>query len=322
MSRNLTRRRLLKTSLAAATAVPAATAFRCMADANPAAGFKLGIISDELTDKLEEALDFISHYNLHGTELRVIWGKNIMAAPQADLDRAKKLLAQHQVQVSDIASPIFKWNLPQIAAHPGEERDSFKADYSEQDADKLLDESFRLAGFFGTQKVRIFSYWRVKDPDKAYPYVRDRLAKAAQAAAKNDIILVLENEHTCNIGTGRELGKILKDINSPHLLGNWDPGNAVMLGEYPYSEGYQAVREHIGHLHIKDVRKDPQTGKLEWAPVGAGVVDWKGQFQALRHDGYQGTMSLETHYRRSDGNKVESTRESLEGIFQAMKVNS
>jgi sugar phosphate isomerase/epimerase len=209
-----------------------------------------------------------------------------------------------------------------MPAKSGEKRDTFKADYVEQDADQLLEDSFRLARFFGTRKVRIFSYWRVKEPDKAYPYVRDRLAQAAQVAAKNDIVLVLENEHSCNIGTGRELGRILKDVNSPHLRGNWDPGNAVMLGEYPYSEGYQAVRDYIAHLHIKDVRKDPKTGKLDWAPVGVGVVDWKAQFQALRRDGYQGTMSLETHYRRADGNKVESTRESLEGLFEALKISS
>jgi len=27
-------------------------------------------------------------------------------------------------------------------------------------------------------------------------------------------------------------------------------------------------------------------------------------------------MSLETHYRRADGNKLESTRESLEGLLK------
>ncbi len=316
MTRTLTRRDLRKTSIAAGAACRLSAA-----ETSPAAGSKLGIISDELTDNLEDALEFISSYGLHWTELRVIWGKNIMTASQADLDRAKKLLERHNVQVSDIASPIFKWNLPQMPANAGEKRDTFNASFVEEDADKLLEDSFRLARFFGARKVRIFSYWRVREPDKAYPYVRDRLAKAARLAAQNDILLVLENEHSCNVGTGRELGRILKDVNSPNLRGNWDAGNAVMLGEYPYSEGYQAVRGYIGHVHIKDVRKDPQTGKLEWAPVGAGVVDWKGQMQAFRKDGYSETMSLETHYLRPDGSKVESTRESLEGLLKAIKEN-
>jgi uncharacterized protein (TIGR03435 family) len=67
----------------------------------------------------------------------------------------------------------------------------------------------------------MFSYWRVKEPEKAYPYVRDRLAQAAQVAGKNGMVLVLENEHSCNAGTGRELGRLLKDVNSLPFSGNW-----------------------------------------------------------------------------------------------------
>ena len=281
-------------------------------------GFRLGIITDELTNDVEAAAGFISSYGLHWCELREIWANNIMNAPQADLDRAKKILGDHKIQVSDIASPIFKWNLPSMPAHPGEKRDEFKASFTEQDADTLLDRSFRFARFFGTHKVRLFSYWRVEDPERAYPYVRDRLAKAAQLAAKNDIVLMLENEHSCNVGTGRELGRMLKEVNSAHLRGVWDPGNAVMLGETPFPDGYNAVRGLFPHMHVKDVRKNAETGKLEWAPVGGGVIDFKGQFQALHRDKYEGTMSLETHYRRADGNKVESTRESLEGLLKVL----
>jgi L-ribulose-5-phosphate 3-epimerase len=175
-----------------------------------------------------------------------------------------------------------------------------------------------LAHSFGTRKVRIFSYWRVSDPEKAYPHVRDRLAHAAELASKNQILLVLENEHTCNVGTGREAGKLLAEINSPHLKANWDPGNAAMLGETPYPDGYEAVRGHMGHMHIKDVRKGA-AGKLQWAPVGGGFIDWSGQFKALQRDGYNDTMSLETHYRRPDGNALESTRESLAGLLQIVK---
>jgi sugar phosphate isomerase/epimerase len=219
------------------------------------------------------------------------------------------------MHVSDIASPIFKWNLPEMPANASEARDEFNARFTEQDADRLLQQSFKLARFFGTRKVRIFSYWRVADPGKAYPMMCDRLAKAAKAAAKNDILLVLENEHSCNVGTGKELGRLLKDISSPALRGNWDPANAVMLDEVPFPDGYDAVKGLVAHVHVKDVRRD-STGKKEWAPVGGGIIDWKGQIQAFHRDGYDGTMSLETHYLRADKNKVESTRESLDGLLK------
>jgi L-ribulose-5-phosphate 3-epimerase len=306
----LTRRDLCRSALAAG----AAFTLR----AGQSNSFKLGIITDELTGNLEEALQFISGYHLHWCELREIWGKNIMNLSREDLDRAKKLIEKNDVQVSDIASPIFKWNLPQMPAHPGEQRDTFKASFVEDDANRLLEESFRLARFFGTTKVRIFSYWRVDAPEKAYPFVRDRLAQAAQLAAKNEMVLVLENEHTCNIGTGQEMGRLLKEINSPSLRGNWDPGNAAMLDETPYPHGYEAVKGRFSHVHIKDVRKNAANGKKEWAPVGGGIIDWKGQMQALRNDHYDGTMSLETHYLRPDRDKVESTRESLDGLLKIL----
>jgi len=284
---------------------------------DPAHGFNLGIITDELTGNLDEALTFISGQGLHWGELREIWGKNLMNSPQEDLDRAKQLLAQNKIRVSEIASPIFKWNLPSMPAKANEQRDEYKASFTEQDADALLDKAFRLAHFFGTQKVRIFTYWRVENPDRAYPAVRDRLAKAAEVAGRNGIVLTVENEHSCNVGTGKELGRLLKDVNSPHLRGVWDPGNATMLGETPFPDGYEAVKGLFPHMHVKDSRKDA-TGKLEWAPVGGGIVDFKGQFQALRKDKYRGTISLETHYLRPDKDKVESTRESLEGLFKVL----
>jgi sugar phosphate isomerase/epimerase len=284
-----------------------------------APALKLGIITDEITEKLGPALDFISSYSLKYCELRGIWQKNIMNLSEEELSRAKGLIEEHHLQVSDIASPVFKYNLPEMPARP-EKRDTFHANFTEQDSDDLLRRAFDLARFFGTDKVRIFSYWRVDEPEKVYPDVRNRLSKAATLARRNKITLVLENEHDCNIGTGRELGRILRDINSPYLRGNWDPGNAAMLGETPYPDGYREVRLLFAHMHIKDVRKDARSGKLSWAPVGGGFIDWRGQLKALREDQYDGTMSLETHYRRPGGSTVESTRESLLGLLKMLEL--
>ena len=314
MGKTLNRRNFLGATLAALPSV----AYLKAATTSKAMGWKLGIITDEITEDFEQALDFISHYDLGYCELRDMWRKNIMNMSQAQLDRAKGLIEKHHLKVTDIGSPVFKNNLPQMPARK-EKRDTFHADFTEQDTDRLLYQAFELAAFFGTRKIRVFSYWRVDDPEKAYPYVRDRLAKAAEIARRAGLLLVLENEHECNVGTGKELGRVLKDVNSLHLQGNWDPGNAVMLGEVPYPDGYRHVRGWFAHMHVKDVKKDAKTGKLVWAPVGGGFIDWKGQLEALRVDGYEGTLSLETHYRRPDGNKVESTRESLEGLLKLIK---
>ena len=282
--------------------------------------FKLGVITDEITQDLGQALDFIAHYSLSYCELRLLWGKNIMSLPPADLQRAKQIIDQHQMHVAEIASPIFKYNLPEMPAKASEVRDTFMASYTDQDTENLLKKSFEIARLFGTQRVRIFSYWRVEDPEKAFPHVRDRLAKAAAFAAQNKITLLLENEQTCNVATGKEVGRMVREVNSPALRVMWDPANAVALGEIPYPDGYQHVRGLFQHVHAKDAKRDPKTGEVHWLPVGGGSVDWMGQCRALIKDGYHGTMSLETHYRRPDGNTVESSRESLEGLLKILKA--
>lgn len=317
MPMTLTRRKFLETALLAA---PGLAGLPPAGRARPEAmRDKLGIITDEISQDLEPALDFIASYQLGYCELRQIWDKNIMNLSADELARAKKLIEARRLRVADIASPLFKYNLPEMPARENEKRDTFRADFTEQDTADLLQRAFELARYFGTNKVRIFSYWRVDDPQKAYPYVRDRLARAAAAAERSGTILVLENEPACNIGTGKELGRIVREINSPHLRGTWDPGNAVTLGEVPFPDGYGEVRGLFAHMHVKDARPDAQSGEFAWVPVGQGVIDYRGQFKALREDGYRDTISLETHYRRADGNVLESTRESLEGLLKVLE---
>jgi L-ribulose-5-phosphate 3-epimerase len=317
MKSDVTRRTFLKTAI---VALPALSAIPSAVGADRKRPFdKLGIITDEISQDLDRALGFISEYSLDYSELREMWNKNIMSLSREELNRAKELVAKHHLKVSDIASPLYKYNLPEMPARANEKRDTFRANFTEDDTEDLLHRSFEIARLFGTNKVRIFTYWRVDDPEKAYPYIRDRLAKGAEIAGKEGMILVLENEPACNIGTGKELGRFLRDVNSPYLRGNWDPGNAAALGEVAYPDGYREVRGWFDHMHLKDVRKDPQTGEFHWLPMGAGSIDYVGQFRALIEDGYNNTISLETHYRRPDGNALESTRESLEGLLKILK---
>ena len=281
---------------------------------------KLGVITDELTEDFAKALDFISQHSLAYCEVREMWKKNLVNLSQEELERAKELIEKHHLRVSEIASPIFKYQMPGMPSLHPNLGDTFKAaDLTDNDTEPLLERVFKLAPYFGTSKVRVFSYWRVQEPEKAYPYIRDRLAKAAALAAQHKITLLLENETDCNVGTGKELGRMVREVNSPNLRAMWDPCNAVRLGEVPYPDGYRHVQGLFPHMHIKDIKKDPATGKYQYVPVGKGMIDYRGQFQALRDDGYDGTMSIETSYVRPDGDKLEATRECLEGLLGVLK---
>jgi L-ribulose-5-phosphate 3-epimerase len=274
--------------------------------------FKLGIITDEISEQLDQALDFISHYSLGYCELREMWQKNLMTLSPAELHQAKTLITAHGLKVSSLASPIFKYELPGMPAHPDGAL-VFHSAFTDRDSHDLLPKSFELAHFFGSTRVRVFSYWRVAEPEKAYPYVRDRLARAAELAGRNGITLLVENEYDCNVGTPKELGRLLRDINSPHLRANWDLANAAMMNETPFPDGYREVAGFVSHIHVKDVKRD-SAGQLTWAPVGSGLIDWRGQLQALVDARYDGTLSLETHFR-PNGNALENARASIEGTL-------
>ncbi|MGC9997782.1 MAG: sugar phosphate isomerase/epimerase family protein [Terriglobia bacterium] len=318
MAWSLTRRSLL--SLAALLGSGLRLSFAGGKQVPNSSAPKLGVITDELSEEFEKALEFISEHSLGYCEVRELWNKNVTRLSQEELERAKQSIEQHHLKVSEIASPLFKYHLPGMPSPRPNWGDTFKAaDLTDKDTESLLEQVFRLAPFFGTSKVRVFSYWRVEDPEKAYPLVRDRLAKAAAMAAQHNITLLLENETDCNVGTGKELGRMVRDINSPNLLAMWDPCNALGLGETPYPDGYREVRGLFRHMHVKDMRKDPAAGKFRYVPVGKGEIDYRGQFKALRDDGYEGTMSIETSYVRPDKDKLEATRECLEGLLSVWK---
>jgi sugar phosphate isomerase/epimerase len=117
----------------------------------------------------------------------------------------------------------------------------------------------------------------------------------------------------CNTATGKESAAVLKAIPNRNFMLNWDPGNAAALGSTPFPDGYDLLpHDRIGHCHVKDVLR-PSGKKYEWAPVGAGVVDWVGQFRALAKDGYHHAVSLETHWRGA-GTPEASTRVSMQGM--------
>jgi sugar phosphate isomerase/epimerase len=52
--------------------------------------------------------------------------------------------------------------------------------------------------------------------------------------------------------------------------------------------------------------------------MGHGLIDWTGQFRALKRDGYHRAVSLETHWRGA-GSPEESSRQSWAGMKQELQ---
>lgn len=52
------------------------------------------------------------------------------------------------------------------------------------------------------------------------------------------------------------------------------------------------MRPFVRHVHFKDITR-LEDGSYRY--VITGDIDWAGQLAALRHDGYAGYISVETH---------------------------
>jgi sugar phosphate isomerase/epimerase len=281
--------------------------------------FQLGVITDEITQDFDKALAWVKGFGLGLVELRLVWNKYVTDFTPEDVRRAKDLLAEHGMKISVVDSPYFKTLLPGTSSRFASSKpDPLQSDYSQQQA--ILQRAIARAKDFGTDKVRVFSFLRVDDPKAVFDRVAKELEKTAAIAQREGIRLVLENEFSCNVATGAEGAAMLKAVTSPSLGLNWDPGNAYDAGETaPYPDGYSKLdKSRIWHMHLKDAAPGAK-GESEWKPIGGGKIDYLGQFRALVKDGYNGTMSLETHYLNAARDKEASSRESMEGLLKVIR---
>jgi sugar phosphate isomerase/epimerase len=284
--------------------------------------FRVAVINDEISQDFDHACYVAAHdFGMNWIELRSMWDKNVMDLSEAEIGEAKKILAKYALQVTDIASPLFKTDWPGAPkSQYGSKGDLHgAAELTFKQQDDIFERSISLAKQFKTDKIRCFDFWRLDDVAPHRAAIDEKLRSTAEAAGAQGLLLVLENEFACNTATGREAARTMNAITTPHLALNWDPANAVMRSELDaFPTAWDGLpKNRIHHCHCKNAVKDAQ-GKIEWSPVGKGFIDWTAQFRALRQTGYREAVSLETHWRGA-GTPEESSRVSWAGMKQALE---
>ena len=303
-----------------AATVAAASRLPLFAQPAKACPFRLAVINDEISQDFDHACYVASKdFGLHWIELRGMWDKNLTELSDQQISEAVKILEKYKLRVTDIASPLFKTDWPGAPiSKESPHHDQFKADFDFKQQDDLLKHCIQLSKTFKTERIRCFDFWRLEDPKPYRKAMNEKLREAAEVCAKQNLILMIENEMACNTGTGEEAIEVLRAIPNRNFMLNWDLANAATFaGNVPYPDAYDKIpKERIAHCHVKNVsRKDG--GKFDWQPVGKGVVDWVGQFKAFVRDNYHYGVSLETHWRGA-GTPEASTRASMQDLKSAL----
>ena len=284
----LTRRQLLLTS-AALSQTPAVLAGRKRIDYS-----RVSAVTDECANTEAGAMKFATGHGLKWVELRAVPGvkASYHLWDESNLKASAKMLSDAGVRVSFLNTPLLKYVLPGTvverkndtpeARQKREARDQMLFDRRLED----LRKSIRAAQILGVDKVRVFNFMRVAEPEKIYPRIAEVLNEMAKIAEEEHIHLLLENETSCNSVSCEEVAAMLKLVPSKYVGINWDAMNGMGLKEQPFPAGYQKLpKKRLGNVQIKGKTLLDYPEKL----------DWKAIFAGLEKDGYQGQVGLETH---------------------------
>ena len=263
-------------------------------------------ITDEFSPDFDTALEAMSAVGMTGAELRLISGRNIVELSDAEVSDLRARAEQRGMKVLSIASPVLKCVLPGgPPIDPRFQQDVFGSAYTFDDQPRLTQRAFEVAAKAGAGIIRVFSYWRTTAPERCFDSIVLALRALAEEAAPRGIVIGLENEHACNVGTGAEAARMLAAVDHPALKLIWDPANAAILGEIPFPHGYKTLPSaRIVHVHAKDCKV--RDHKPTWGPLGEMDIDWGDRLP--RSSATVGwSISLETHWRGTDGDRLQAS---------------
>ena len=170
----------------------------------------LGVITDEISQDFERALDVMLEYGVTGAELRGLWGTNIADLSREQVARAKGALQERGMTAIGIATPFYKCDLTEEASDEPAGPLHLAAPLGLEQQMELLRRCIQLAHEFETPLLRVFTFWR---KEALTPELEERIIDAfddpVNLAAQEGVTLTLENEHSCFIGTGAKTRVLL-----------------------------------------------------------------------------------------------------------------
>lgn len=243
-------------------------------------------ITDEVAQDPRDVVRFAARHGLRHVELRSAFGRQFRELTDADVAELRQRFADAGLTVVACDTPVFKCAWDDAAALRVHE-DIFRR-------------SIDIAAALDAPLLRVFTFLRDERAlsDPRAQEIADRLVPLATQLPPG-MALGIENEASCQIATAAEMASLLTHVPAPHVGVVWDPCNVLYVPGPRSSirDGFAAIAPRVIHVHAKDATR---TGDIAAAaPLGAGDVDWRAEFRALAAAGYDGLVSLETHWRQT-----------------------
>ena len=251
--------------------------------------FKLGVITDEVTQDIFEAAAFCKKHGLKCMEVRSINNHSPFDYTDEDVEQIIAAAKKYDLEVTAISSP------------------TFKCEYNDEEAKKTNVAGFEkcaiIANKLGAKYIRGFDFWNREVPVEVRATMYSDIIALCE---KYDIYCVLESDPAIHSSTPHKLAELLAAINNPRIRALFDPGNEIWVTGKTSEDAYDKLAPcGIVNMHVKDgINTDGHT--IAVMP-GTGSADFVTIFKKLIRDGYEGGVMLETHYRKN----IELTEEQL-----------
>ena len=264
--------------------------------------FPIGVVTDEISRTLSEALNIASSWGLSRFELREGGTHRFPGFTADEISALDAAIAQGS-KITAVSPGILKNHVDDVVA-------------TEVALNDTLPRTIELAARFECPLIIVFGFEKTADEDPANRTKAMRaFERAATLAADAGMVVAIENEPDFWIDRSGPAAEMLTEIGHPSLALNWDPANLHWGGHLPTQEDVELVRPHLANMHVKDYA--PSRPEAPWFPVGQGETPWADLFSwvlsgehALEH------VTLETHCEPL----VESSRQSLEGMRRLLSI--
>lgn len=260
---------------------------------------KLSIISDQVSQDLEEALKIIVKEGYEYVELHNVFGHSIETCTKEEVEIIKHLLNRYHVKVSNIASTLFFL----CPLYQGDEVSLFNPGFYSIQGDleyhlKVLENACWIANELDCPKIRIFPF-RWPDNRKG-PYgtkldfekIIENIKKALVISKKHHVTLMLENCPYSHLPKGKMTLQVVQEINDPYLKLLWDPANSYRAirenvpkeyMDWSLEEELLHLYPYIGHIHLKNYHYVSGLVKpFVHVPLLNGDIDYKTLVKSIQ----------------------------------------
>jgi len=265
-------------------------------------------IGDEASLRPSDQLEILSGLGLNGLEVRSLGGRHLHELSLDEVRQFGAELADRQLVVPVVDTPIGNWERTARADLPSELR--LLIDYAER------------SQILGSRCLRIMSYANCGLPDDEWKRESLRRVRAlARLASALDVVLLHEN---CAgwAGQSSEATLQLLDVcDGENIALVFDTGNGAAYG-YDSLEFLREVANRVQHVHLKDAVV--QGGEAQFVVPGDGECGVSACLERLQQVPHELWVSVEPHVAHLPHVGTSATDAVLEDAYtrcaQAMRV--